>query len=58
MKHLDGALKPFLNKKAEIVIDKYDGNDPLKRKVASTLLESFCFTLDSTGLCTYHPDLS
>ena len=33
----------FLNKKAEIVIDKYDGNDPLKRKVASTLLESFLF---------------
>jgi len=34
---------PFLNKKAQIVIDKYDGNDPLKRKVASTLLESFLF---------------
>jgi ribonucleoside-diphosphate reductase beta chain len=34
---------PFLNKKASIVIDKYDGNDPLKRKVASTLLESFLF---------------
>jgi len=34
---------PFLNKKAEIVIDKYDGDDPLKRKVASTLLESFLF---------------
>lgn len=34
---------PQLNKKAEIVIDKYDGNDPLKRKVASTLLESFLF---------------
>lgn len=33
----------FLNKKASIVIDKYDGNDPLKRKVASTLLESFLF---------------
>jgi ribonucleoside-diphosphate reductase beta chain len=33
----------FLNKKAQIVIDKYDGNDPLKRKVASTLLESFLF---------------
>jgi ribonucleoside-diphosphate reductase beta chain len=33
----------YLNKKAEIVIDKYDGNDPLKRKVASTLLESFLF---------------
>jgi ribonucleoside-diphosphate reductase beta chain len=34
---------PYLNKKAEIIIDKYDGNDPLKRKVASTLLESFLF---------------
>jgi ribonucleoside-diphosphate reductase beta chain len=34
---------PFLNKKAQIVIEKYDGNDPLKRKVASTLLESFLF---------------
>ncbi len=34
---------PQLNKKAEIVLDKYDGNDPLKRKVASTLLESFLF---------------
>jgi ribonucleoside-diphosphate reductase beta chain len=34
---------PFLSKKAQIVIDKYDGNDPLKRKVASTLLESFLF---------------
>ena len=34
---------PYLNKKAQIVIDKYDGNDPLKRKVASTLLESFLF---------------
>jgi len=34
---------PFLNKKAEIVLDKYDGDDPLKRKVASTLLESFLF---------------
>ena len=34
---------PMLNKKASIVIDKYDGDDPLKRKVASTLLESFLF---------------
>jgi hypothetical protein len=43
-----------LNKKAEIVIDKYDGNDPLKRKVASTLLESLSYsTLDSTGRYIY-----
>ena len=34
---------PLLNKKADIVIEKYDGDDPLKRKVASTLLESFLF---------------
>lgn len=34
---------PQLNKKAEIVLGHYDGNDPLKRKIASTLLESFLF---------------
>lgn len=34
---------PFLQKKAEIILSYYDGNDPLKRKVASTLLESFLF---------------
>jgi ribonucleoside-diphosphate reductase beta chain len=33
----------FLQKKAQIVMDYYHGNDPLKRKVASTLLESFLF---------------
>jgi ribonucleoside-diphosphate reductase beta chain len=33
----------FLQKKAEIVLTYYRGNDPLKRKVASTLLESFLF---------------
>jgi ribonucleoside-diphosphate reductase beta chain len=32
-----------LNRKAEIVYDIYVGNDPLKRKIASTLLESFLF---------------
>jgi len=32
-----------LQAKAEIVKRYYDGNDPLKRKVASTLLESFLF---------------
>lgn len=32
-----------LNKKAEIILRHYDGNDPLKRKIASTLLESFLF---------------
>jgi len=32
-----------LQKKAAIVMDYYRGDDPLKRKVASTLLESFLF---------------
>jgi ribonucleoside-diphosphate reductase beta chain len=32
-----------LQRKAEIVLAYYAGNDPLKRKVASTLLESFLF---------------
>ncbi|MEY3029210.1 MAG: class 1b ribonucleoside-diphosphate reductase subunit beta, partial [Actinomycetota bacterium] len=34
---------PWLQKKAEIVLGYYRGDDPLKRKVASTLLESFLF---------------
>ena len=34
---------PFLQKKAQIVLERYNGDDPLKRKVASTLLESFLF---------------
>jgi ribonucleoside-diphosphate reductase beta chain len=34
---------PFLQKKAEIVLKYYRGEDPLKRKAASTLLESFLF---------------
>jgi ribonucleoside-diphosphate reductase beta chain len=34
---------PFLQKKAEIVLGYYNGNDPLKRKIASTFLESFLF---------------
>ena len=33
----------FLQKKAQIILGKYDGEDPLKRKIASTLLESFLF---------------
>lgn len=32
-----------LQRKAQIVLDYYEGDDPLKRKVASTLLESFLF---------------
>jgi ribonucleoside-diphosphate reductase beta chain len=34
---------PYLQKKAEIVLNRYRGDDPLKRKIASTLLESFLF---------------
>ncbi len=34
---------PNLQRKAEIVMDYYQGDEPLKRKVASTLLESFLF---------------
>ena len=34
---------PYLQKKAEIVLNRYRGDDPFKRKIASTLLESFLF---------------
>ncbi|EFV14072.1 class 1b ribonucleoside-diphosphate reductase subunit beta [Segniliparus rugosus] len=34
---------PNLQRKAAIVLERYRGDDPLKRKVASTLLESFLF---------------
>lgn len=34
---------PYLQKKAELIIERYDGEDPHKRKIASTLLESFLF---------------
>lgn len=33
----------FLQRKANIVMNYYKGDDPLKRKIASTLLESFLF---------------
>src|SRR5919112_1821018 len=47
-KEIDEAFRwsvenPNLQKKAQIVMDYYQGDDPLKRKVASTLLESFLF---------------
>lgn len=47
-KDIDEAFRwseenPNLQKKAEIVTSYYHGDDPLKRKVASTLLESFLF---------------
>ena len=34
---------PYLQRKADIVLKYYRGDDPLKRKIASTLLESFLF---------------
>lgn len=33
----------FMNKKAEIILNRYRGDDPLKRKIASVMLESFLF---------------
>ncbi|WP_243233241.1 class 1b ribonucleoside-diphosphate reductase subunit beta [Microbacterium sp. CIAB417] len=47
-KEIDEAFRwsvenPNLQKKAQIVMDYYRGDEPLKRKVASTLLESFLF---------------
>jgi ribonucleoside-diphosphate reductase beta chain len=33
----------YLQRKAEIVLERYRGDDPLKRKIASTFLESFLF---------------
>lgn len=47
-KQIDAAFdwsenNEFLQKKAQIVLDYYEGDNPLKRKVASTLLESFLF---------------
>ena len=48
MKQIDEAFRwsrenPYLQRKAEIIIRYYKGDDPLKKKVASTLLESFLF---------------
>ncbi|GGG61761.1 ribonucleoside-diphosphate reductase subunit beta [Kocuria dechangensis] len=48
MKEIDEVFRwsrenPYLQKKAEIVLKYYRGDDPLKKKVASTLLESFLF---------------
>lgn len=34
---------PHLQRKAQIIVDYYRGDDPLKRKAASVLLESFLF---------------
>jgi ribonucleoside-diphosphate reductase beta chain len=37
------AENEFLNKKEDIVMSYYHGDDPLKKKVASVILESFLF---------------
>ncbi|WP_341944928.1 class 1b ribonucleoside-diphosphate reductase subunit beta [Microbacterium sp. LWH11-1.2] len=47
-KEIDEAFRwsvenPNLQRKAQIVTEYYRGDDPLKRKIASTLLESFLF---------------
>jgi|TARA_B100000614_G_scaffold100824_1_gene90617 ribonucleoside-diphosphate reductase beta chain len=47
-KEIDEAFRwsvenPNLQRKAQIVMEYYRGDEPLKRKVASTLLESFLF---------------
>src|SRR5690625_6342713 len=38
-----GATNEQLQKKAQIIMSYYEGDDPEKRKVASVLLESFLF---------------
>lgn len=48
MKEIDDAYRwsrenEFLNKKEDIVMKYYDGADPLKKKAASVILESFLF---------------
>ncbi|MGO2845045.1 MAG: ribonucleotide-diphosphate reductase subunit beta, partial [Brevibacterium aurantiacum] len=47
-KEIDEAFRwsrenTYLQSKADIILSYYRGDDPLKRKVASTLLESFLF---------------
>lgn len=37
------ANNKYLNKKQDIIMSYYDGADPLKKKIASVLLESFLF---------------
>lgn len=38
-----GRENQYLQKKARLIVDRYEGSDPLKKKIASTLLESFLF---------------
>ncbi|MEH0110637.1 class 1b ribonucleoside-diphosphate reductase subunit beta [Tersicoccus sp. MR15.9] len=37
------AENEHLQRKADIILERYQGDDPLKKKIASTLLESFLF---------------
>lgn len=34
---------PYLQKKVRLIVDRYEADDPLKKMIASTLLESFLF---------------
>lgn len=48
MKEIDEAYRwseenPYLNLKEDIILKYYEGDDPLKKKVASVVLESFLF---------------
>lgn len=48
MKEIDEAYRwseenPYLNLKEDIILKYYEGEDPLKKKVASVVLESFLF---------------
>lgn len=38
-----GESNPYLQRKAHLILERYAGDDPLQRKIASTLLESFLF---------------
>lgn len=38
-----GEENEYLQKKADLIVQRYVGDDPLKKKIASTLLESFLF---------------
>ncbi|HCJ8466348.1 TPA: class 1b ribonucleoside-diphosphate reductase subunit beta [Escherichia coli] len=48
MKEIDEAYRwseenPYLNLKEDIILKYYEGEDPLKKKIASVVLESFLF---------------
>lgn len=38
-----GKENPYLQNKARMIVDHYEADDPLKKMIASTLLESFLF---------------